>query len=272
LKTTQWKDELEFFINLHSAVETSYVDGGPLWKTRPQDSSIHLLSTLEMESKSEKEVQDILRHQHIYIHPSPSFKPSYGFDAEGMSTVAELDKSIILHGVYTFTPLLLSPTPYTVADYSKRNTYSTHSRHVRGTPQDLLDNEDAGENGCILNGLDFPMPGANNFPTSFASDVVAFNRTIDMPMCNRDVIYPSPSMKWALAANSNAYHAWHIDCDGFGTVIKVAAGMKWWLVAKPKLGSSFSGISLFMKNYDLSAINNDKWDIEAILLTPGSTL
>lgn len=137
---------------------------------------------------------------------------------------------------------------------------------------DLLLSHRAGDKGSILNALDLPLPGAPHFPLKIASDVQAFNSTLDMPSCGRDVLYPVPSMKWALAATTGAHHAWHIDCNGFGTVIDVQAGYKWWVVAEEKTVGDFASISLFLDNFSVDKVNEHKWLIEAILLAPGSRL
>jgi hypothetical protein len=110
-------------------------------------------------------------------------------------------------------------------------------------------------------------------PISFASDLVAFNATVDLPMCSCNISFPMASTQWGLAATSGAHHLWHIDCNGFCTYIDTQTGVKWWIVAKPKDGSMhFSHATLFTENYDLSGTNLEKWDIEAVLLHPGSQL
>ena len=81
------------------------------------------------------------------------------------------------------------------------------------------------------------------------------------------------SMQWGLAAMSGAHHLWHIDCDGFCTYIDTQAGLKWWVVACPKnTFADFSHVALFMEEFHIDAINLEKWDLEAVLLRPGSRL
>jgi hypothetical protein len=158
-----------------------------------------------------------------------------------------------------------------VIDYSKVNRFDSESRHQKGTLQNLL--KCHGDGSKILNALDFPMPAAPHPPTAFASDIAAFNTTIDLPMCGRNVLFPAMSTRWGLAATSGAYHLWHIDCNGFSTYIDTQTGKKWWIVARPKKGSAhFSDTELFMKGFDIDGANLNKWDIEAVLLLPGSRL
>ncbi|KAF8220480.1 hypothetical protein L208DRAFT_1202251, partial [Tricholoma matsutake] len=79
--------------------------------------------------------------------------------------------------------------------------------------------------------------------------------------------------RWGLAATSGAHHLWHIDCNGFCTYIDTQTGMKWWIIAKPKFGSMhFSDAMLFTEEYNISAANLEKRDLEAVLLCPGSKM
>jgi hypothetical protein len=265
----QWPNELEFFSKVHKAVECSYVDGKPKWMSRPEDSAFCVLSKHAMESKSGKEIQDILKDRHIYIIDQSQPLPQ--FDENALMTLGQLDKPIIMHGavVSLRTPIHFFDG---ILDFSKPNMHDMSSRHVRGTLKDILDSHNVGNTGTILNGLDFPMPWLGQFPTSFATDVIAFNSTVDMPLCNRNIMYPSSSTKWGLAATTGAHHLWHIDCDGFGTVINCQIGFKWWIVGQPLPGRDFSKPSEYLDGYDISAVNDDKWQMEGMLLVPGSTL
>ena len=159
-----------------------------------------------------------------------------------------------------------------VIDYSIRNSFEAESsRHLKGTLNDVLKCHKEGSK--ILNALDFPMLAAAHPPTSFASDLVAFGATVDLPMCSRTISFPMASTRWGLAAISGAHHLWHIDCNGFCTFIDTQAGAKWWIVAKPKNGlAHFSQASLFTEEYEIDEANLEKWDLEAVLLLPGSRM
>ena len=91
-------------------------------------------------------------------------------------------------------------------------------------------------------------------------------------------------MRWGIAATAGAVHWWHINSDGFGTYIDVKTGMKWWIVVKPKKCISFRGfyqydfsefgsIDLFTRaDYEVEEPNTPMWDLEAVMLTPGTRL
>ena len=129
------------------------------------------------------------------------------------------------------------------------------------------------EKSKILNALDFPMLSAPHPPTSIASDLAAFNATVDLPMCGRNILFPVASTRWGLAATAGAHHLWHIDCNGLCTYIDTQTGQKWWIVAWPKQGSAhFSHTTLYTEDFHIDGANLDKWDLEAVLLLPGSRL
>ena len=159
-------------------------------------------------------------------------------------------------------------------DLSKENKHDGSSRHVRGTLRDFLHSHLQEDNGMSLNGLDFPMPWLPPFPSTFATDVTAFNATLDMPLCSKKTQFPASSMRWGLAATSGAHHLWHIDCDGFCTCIEVKTGFKLWVLGSPRSNSmdGFSSISDFLDKYDIDSVNDETMALEAILLVPGSTL
>ena len=155
-------------------------------------------------------------------------------------------------------------------DLSRKNTFVTDSLHKQGTLRDLLDCHREGSK--ILNGLDFPMASASHPPTEFASDLAAFITTLDLPFCGRNIGFPAMSSRWGLAATAGAFHLWHTDCNGFATYIDTQTGYKWWVLAQPKQPSDFADTSLFTEKFAVDAPNGDVWDMEAVLLTPGSCL
>lgn len=141
---------------------------------------------------------------------------------------------------------------------------------MQGTLQNLLDCQK--DELKIVNALDFPMAFAPHPPTAFASDVAAFIGTLDLPFCGRNISFPAMSCRWGLAATSGAFHLWHTDCNGFSTYIDTQVGYKWWVIARPKQPSDFSGTSLFTQEFELNEANGELWDLEAVLLVPGSRL
>lgn len=156
-------------------------------------------------------------------------------------------------------------------------------RVVQGTLRQLLDCSKM-EDGKVLNALHFPKAEAGLGEDPFSTDSEAWNRTKGWTDCDDSASPPTGDIRWGLAATTGALHWWHIDSDGFGTYIDVKTGLKWWIVAKPKKTISFQGssqydfsefasIDLFTQSeYDVEAPCSFLWDLEAILLSPGTRL
>jgi hypothetical protein len=143
------------------------------------------------------------------------------------------------------------------------------NRHQIGTPLDLLKSHSDGEKGKILNALDFPMSyphPENSPPPGLASDVAAFQATAGMQHCPTKESFPFSSTRWGLAATAGAHHKLHIDCSGFATYIHVKAGAKYWIVGRPKNGSSLDDTTLFTNDFSIDKVNADKFDYEAVYL------
>ncbi|KAH6899606.1 hypothetical protein BKA70DRAFT_1437414 [Coprinopsis sp. MPI-PUGE-AT-0042] len=131
----------------------------------------------------------------------------------------------------------------------------------------------------IVNALNLPMPPGlrpeHNFP--FSSEHVAWLRTLGNSFCFDT--YPTSHMRWSLVAFNGALHYLHIDSDGFGTWLEVKHGLKLWVIVRPKDGSasgpvpSFTEIDGFLKFFGQGDLpNSDRWDVEAVVLKPGSRL
>jgi hypothetical protein len=129
--------------------------------------------------------------------------------------------------------------------------------------------------GKILNALEFPMsylPSDNAPPVGLDSDVEAFRNTAGMQYCRLSEAFPFSSMRWGLAATANAYHTFHLDCDGFATYVKVQTGAKWWIIACPKEGVSLADTTLFTSDYQIDKVDVRRFNYEAILLEPSTQL
>jgi len=142
-----------------------------------------------------------------------------------------------------------------------------------GTMKDLLDGSKIGR---ALNALDLPMQTGAEVPSSLSSDLWAWTHTYNRRLCKTTNRFPTAEMKWALVSTQGSYSAWHLDCDGLCTMIEVQTGAKLWVVARPKPGedirSFLTRIDSFLQNLDVTSLNDDRWDCEAVLLTPGTKL
>lgn len=127
----------------------------------------------------------------------------------------------------------------------------------------------------ILNALDIPDPFSGYERSSFSSDSHALASVFRQEGWAKKAI-PIEDIRWGLAATTGAFHHWHVDSDGFGTFIDLIAGSKWWIVARPigDLKHDWSTGTSWLKNkaFDLDRDGKGMFDVEAILLQPGSRL
>lgn len=155
-------------------------------------------------------------------------------------------------------------------------------RCVQGTLQQLLDCTKIvpANKAKILNALSFPMGEADLKPDKCFSEILAWAATKELPYCKTTQSLPGDDLHWGLAATSGALHWTHIDAEGLCTFIDVLIGCKLWLLARPKAVTEngdfdykeFSNIQLFSEGYKFEEPNADRWDIEAVVLLPGSRL
>ncbi|KAJ3991546.1 hypothetical protein F5050DRAFT_1533708, partial [Lentinula boryana] len=74
---------------------------------------------------------------------------------------------------------------------------------------------------------------------------------------------------WAIAANTDAFHAAHIDTGGLLTHIAPMTGIKGWGIAEPVDRSHLGSIDAFGQDYDIDLSNSQGWNLHSILLRPG---
>lgn len=91
-------EDVTWFNDMMDAAENHYVNGKPRHISDPSTSVFKVLTKDEFEDMEDREIQSILLRQHILI--TKGKKPKYGFDLDGLETLAPLDKPIIIHGEY----------------------------------------------------------------------------------------------------------------------------------------------------------------------------
>jgi hypothetical protein len=86
--------------SIHSVVRQlaeDYVDGKPPHTVEGAISVFHILTQEEYDKKSVREIQDILRQQHIVIVDRPQSRVK--FDANGLRTLTRLNEPVSVQGV-----------------------------------------------------------------------------------------------------------------------------------------------------------------------------
>jgi hypothetical protein len=96
------------------------------------------------------------------------------------------------------------------------------------------------------------------------------------------MVYPHDEMAWGTAATQDATTYFHIDADGFLTIVIIMAGAKYWVIGYPKRNrtsdssigdiGSINALGPADRPYITSDVGDDIWDHEGVLLLPGDTL
>jgi hypothetical protein len=148
------------------------------------------------------------------------------------------------------------------------------TRLIQSTIRDILRHAND-EDGRALNALDLPMEDGVSVPAVLSSDLWSWQHTRNKKLCKNSDRFPTSALRWALVSTAGTHSSWHTDTDGLCTLIQVQneGGLKIWFVGVEKEGPKpFTGTSTFLEELDVDAPNTERWDVEAIVLTPGVKL
>ncbi|KAG6886441.1 hypothetical protein C0992_003939, partial [Termitomyces sp. T32_za158] len=152
-------------------------------------------------------------------------------------------------------------------------TVSTADRLKTATPRDLLRSVDS-SHPRALSALHLPA-SLETFPRlPFSSEQAVWNQVQGCGYCYSEDLYPISDMRWGLASTPGTHHYWHVDSNGFGTFVFVETGLKLWFIATPKSGNfdDFMTWDLFVQDYAARKPNDHKWNVDLIVLEPGTML
>jgi hypothetical protein len=255
----QFKEDVDYFLKMYRT-------------PRPGVSWVKVMGAHEFKTSDDGRIQHILRDFHILVCGEDV--PSYSFDRTGLETLGCLEAPITIHGI-TFSNHVNLFSDLGLPDLSiPFDPDHPDTRHSMGTLEDFLKSAQS-NTGKSLNGLDFPKSFETPERKPFASDIVAWKLTKRLAFAKSSDEYPISAVRWGLCATSGAYHKCHIDCNGFGTFISPATGVKIWFLAAPKDPNSFEAFAdmdLYLEDYDLDGTNETLWDWEPVVLKPGMTL
>ena len=79
-------------------------------------------------------------------------------------------------------------------------------------------------------------------------------------------------LKWGTAATQYATSWMHEDDDGFGTVVTVKTGAKYWVVACPQSKSANPSCLKLSVKWDPLTPNREDYEMEVVVLCPGLVL
>ncbi|KAK0226818.1 hypothetical protein EDD85DRAFT_958587 [Armillaria nabsnona] len=146
---------------------------------------------------------------------------------------------------------------------------------VQASFHDMVAEADKKEAGCIWNAIDIPLcrPGLSIPAFNFvASNVWSWEQTRDVPQQVVSSVFPDTAISWALVSHAGSTSFPHIDAVGALTSPHCLAGRKHWFVihkcGQPK-GMPLS-INDFLHDYDAGELKRDVWDVESVVLEPGT--
>ena len=146
-------------------------------------------------------------------------------------------------------------------------------RHTLGTVAKLI-KALCLDDGKSLNALNLPI-SIPNLTFSVASKSITWNAMKGLAWCRNPDPYPMSDLTWAITATAGCMHNWHIDANGFSTVIEPLTGCKIWIVACSKelhIYNAFSSMELFGPSFDVEKPNTHLWKVEAFVLWLGMQL
>jgi hypothetical protein len=119
-----------------------------------------------------------------------------------------------------------------------------------------------------------PERAMGAFPLS--TDSAAWNITKGTSGCRSEQQPPIGDIRWGLASTAGAISWFHIDSNGYATYLDARGGKKYVIIGRRKLdqGSleSFSEVDIFLNNFEMDEPNEGRWDLEAVVLPPGTRL
>ncbi|CAA7258846.1 unnamed protein product [Cyclocybe aegerita] len=240
---------------LEAHLESTYVGRKPKFLSASQGSRIKILDYEESQRISEAKLQTLLRDNlAVIVKGCPT--PPCEFDEKGFRSLQQPLQNVT-----------------TIQDQSVKLTDNQNERLFQGTIQQLLD-ESRKPNGKVLNALECPFsePGDLQMSQPFASDMVAWYATVGLPGAGKDTPIPVNHLRWGLCSLENAYTPFHIDAEGLCTLVQVMSGAKLWIIAVPKRPVMLTIGVFFREHFSFKALNLDDWDVEAVLLHPGTRL
>ncbi|KAG6824559.1 hypothetical protein H0H92_006471, partial [Tricholoma furcatifolium] len=233
--TFQLQEDLDLFVKVHKAA-----------MARPDEKSmVHVMDHAQFLQTGPQEIAEIFKDNAcIFLVDCPV--SDFQSDAHMMSSIAPLNRRLRLQ------------------DFM----FSGIERPRRGRTQHLLDHNDR-----MLSALNLPavVDEFERFPVF--SDQKAWLQAAGRSYCSEKEPYPVPDMRWYLAS-TGSFHEWHVDSNGLATFVFPMSGIKLWYIGTPKSRSfsDFRKVNLFTNGYENSLPNLGLWDVEVLVLSPGTGL
>ena len=111
-----------------------------------------------------------------------------------------------------------------------------------------------------------------------ASNTTAWQQTLGVPGL-LDIPPPLNDTKWGITGGQNALSWPHVDGSGFGTVVSVTTGGKYWILMRERRDANvvtncgnMQSLSAFTKDWHPAEFQPGVYEYEGVHLTAGSIL
>lgn len=244
-------------------------------------SRIFVASHSEFSSLNARDVQRILRERLILVHGNP-FDYNYGWDLESFGRLYDVDKKISVQGEIS-VPFLQPVLTKLYLVSTKVHPHHPDLRHHQGTLRQFhgITTSLSSEDCPPINAISLPAYQRNlHIPCQFgsmASHEVAQSRVPSDYGTVFDTPDTKPYTEWSLIGGHGAISPFHVDPEGFGTVVVVLEGSKYWILAT-RIGENdnICSVDSLGPDWDPYFVNNgenvNRFRFEAVHLTKGDML
>lgn len=115
--------------------------------------------------------------------------------------------------------------------------------------------------------------GANSVPpeAAIATDVSAFQATVNRPYCGFGHRYPTTNMRWSFFGLKHAVTPFRWTSEGLGTYFQLISGRQVLYIANPLSKEHLAENSCFLaSSYNQDIPDSSDWEISGQILEPGS--
>lgn len=210
------------------------------------------------------------------------FNHEYGWNLETFGRLYDVDRLTTVQGERRFTLIVMFLTScFTAAHYVHPSRPEV--RQFQGSLRELFDiTTTYPTDSCPpLNAISLPSPFRNHLIPSqwdcIASHELAQSRVSASYATVFNVQDTRKHTEWSLVGGKDAISPMHVDSEGFGTVIVVLHGSKYWIIAS-KIGDDddLCSVDSLGPNWDPYMVNQganaSRYRFEAVHLQKGDML
>jgi hypothetical protein len=230
---------------------------------------------------SPQTILGVLRARHIIVHSHP-LDHQYGWNLDSFARLYDVDKITTVHGEAKFISIVILPTTVSKAAHYTHPS-RPELRHFQGTLRDLhkITTTLPVDTCPPLNAISLPAAFRNLLVPSkwecIASHELAQSRVPASYASLFDVPHTREQTEWSLIGGKDAISSMHIDAEGFGTLVLVLEGSKYWIIAT-RIGDDedICSVDSLGPNWDPYIINQEndasRYRFEAVHLQKGDMM